>query len=105
MIDPHDVLHCPMLEVNDADAATVGEFLGLLLSTLWLQEEGFSSKRPFGNSGWKWQVYEAMVQNGLAVGTMVEDEGHYYLEDFPYEEEIKADELILQAIELSYNHG
>src|ERR1700747_1679685 len=104
MIDLHDVLHCPMGK-NDAQAATIGEFLGLLLSTLWLEDEGFSGKRPFGNSGWKWQVYEAMVQNNLASGTIVEDEGYLYLEDFSYEEELKADELILQAIRLAYNHG
>lgn len=101
MIDPHDVLHCPMDPGNDARAKTVGEFLGVLLCTLWEENEQFSGKRPLGNSDWQWQVYEAMVKNGLIAGILYE--GH--LEDFSYEEEEKADDLILQAIKLAYDHS
>lgn len=36
---------------NGAGAATVGEYLAKLLAELWLHDEGFSGKRPFGNSG------------------------------------------------------
>lgn len=98
MIDPHDVLHCPM-EDNDAGAATVGEYLGLLLSTLWLEAEGFSSKRPFGNSDWQYTVYEALIKTGLVPGTIDEDG---YIEDF---DDLATDELVLQAIRLAYDHG
>lgn len=100
----HEILHLPMGE-NDADAATVGEYLGLLLSTLWLQDEGFSSKRPFGNSDWKWAVYKAMVKAGFVPGTVYEEDGYEYLEDFSREAEITADEMILQAIRFAYYHG
>lgn len=103
MIDPHDLLHCPM-GPNDADAATVGEYLGLLLSTLWLQGQQFNGKRPFGNSDWQWLVYEAMVKNGFVFGILADDDGDTYLEDFTYDDQIKADELILQAISLAYRH-
>lgn len=96
----YQVLRCPMPE-NDADAATVGEYLGLLLSTLWLQDEGFSSKRPFGNSSWKYEVYEAMSKVGL-IEDVLDEDGYVY---FTYEAELAADELILQAIRLVYNHG
>lgn len=103
MIDPHDVLHCPMVpNENDARASTVGEFLGCLLSALWEENEGFSGKRPLGNSDWQWQVYVAMAKGGFVAGTF-DDDG--YLEDFPYDQEQKADVLIQQAIKLAYDHG
>lgn len=102
MIDPHDVLHCPMGKDNDADASSVGEFLGCLLAALWEENEGFSGKRPLGNSDWQWQVYEALVKKGFVAGTLDENG---YLEDFPYDQEQKADELVLQAISFAYDHG
>lgn len=99
--DPaHDLLHLPMGE-NDANAATVGEYLGLLLSTLWLQADQFRSKRAFGNSDWQYSVYIAMSKAGLAELTLDEDG---YVEDFSEEAQIAADELILQAIRVMY-HG
>lgn len=103
MIDPHDVLHVPMNpENNSAGAATIGEYLNLLLSTLWLEDEGFSAKRPFGDSSWKFEVYKAMIEAGFAIGTLDEDG---YIEEFKYEAEVLADELILKAIKLAYDHG
>jgi hypothetical protein len=30
--------------------------------TLWDEEDSFSGKRPFGNSGWKWDVYTAFLE-------------------------------------------
>lgn len=94
----HQVLHCRMITPNDGDAATVGEFLGLLLSTLWLQNEGFSGKRPLGNSDWQHQVYTSLIEGGLVEG-VVNKWGEVEPENF-----YAADELILQAIRLAYNH-
>ncbi len=99
---PHQVLHCPMLE-NNAQASTVGEYLGLLLSTLWIENEGFSGKRPFGDSGWQYDVYIALSKAGLIEGLILDEDG--YVEQFSYADAIKADELILQAIRLAYDHG
>lgn len=97
-VDPHDILHCSM-GPNDADAATVGEYLGLLLSTLWLQDENFNSKRPFGNSSWQWSVYEALAAAGFAE-TVINKWGDKDIADVS-----ATDELILQAIRLAYDHG
>lgn len=85
------VLDCPMVE-NDAQAATVKEYLGLLLSTLWLQGSDFSSKRPFGNSDWQWKVYESLAKAELIPAVWDEDG---YLEDINV---YATDELILLAI-------
>lgn len=54
-----DVLALPMPD-NDAGAATVREYLQALLLVLWMEEEGFSGKRPFGNSGWQGELENAL---------------------------------------------
>lgn len=43
----------------DHGEIAVREFLYLLLKTLWDEGEGFSGKRPFGNSGWEYGLLEA----------------------------------------------
>lgn len=63
---------------TDLGTVTLGTYLGSLLLTLWEEEEGFSGKRPFGNSGWKNDVYRGMVAAGVVTGT-VDADG--YLED------------------------
>lgn len=97
--DPHDLLHAPMIQPNDGQAATVGEFLGLLLSTLWLQNEEFSGKRPLGNSDWQDQVYLSMIQGGFAEG-VINRWGDVEVADVG-----AADELILLAIRYTYKHA
>jgi hypothetical protein len=77
---------------NDANAKTIREYLRSLLSTLWVEDEGFSGKRPFGNSGWKYEVYEAMVKAGAVSGRI---DGEGYLEHVDRE---AADQMILDAI-------
>ena len=61
---PRQIILCPMRE-NDAGAATVGEYLVALLCKVWQEEQGFSGKRPFGNSSWQWEVYESLGDAGL----------------------------------------
>lgn len=62
-ITPYEVLDLPM-DQNDANAATVREYLASLLTVLWDENEGFSGKRPFGNSGWEHELYAALVKAG-----------------------------------------
>ena len=62
-------LDCEMLD-NDADARTVRDYLHALLATLWQEEEGFSGKRPFGNSGWQYDIYEPLIKGGFIDGTL-----------------------------------
>jgi hypothetical protein len=57
------------LEVRfDSDAGddrTVRQYLQALLSTLWSEEESFDSKRPFGNSGWVHDLFDALAKAGF----------------------------------------
>lgn len=61
---PQQILDTPMTGENDAGALTVRGYLLSLLAMLWIDGEGFSAKRPFGNSGWQWDVYAALGEAG-----------------------------------------
>ncbi len=52
---------------------TVREYLKELLITLWDEGESFSGKRPFGNSGWQYDLYTALIKGGAITGTLDED--------------------------------
>lgn len=91
---PQQVLDLP-LEENDARAATVRGYLIELLATLWREQEGFSGKRPFGNSGWDGELLMPLIRAGFVGGTIDEDG---YLGDISREGEQKAQALILAAI-------
>jgi len=58
---------------NDAGAATVADYLRKLLAELWKDGEGFSGKRPFGNSGWEYDLYAPLIGAGLIGGKLDED--------------------------------
>lgn len=71
-IDPRAVLDLSLGD-NDADAKTVRAYFQALLSTLWEEGEGFSGKRPFGNSGWDYDLYKPLVSAGIVPGKIGED--------------------------------
>lgn len=66
-IDPLAVLKAP-LDVSDPRVKTVGDFLMESLLALWKEDEGFSGKRPLGNSGWKGNIGAALVDAGIIEG-------------------------------------
>lgn len=89
------ILACPM-DQNDAYADTVGEYLSELLKEVWTQEQGFSGKRPFGNSAWQWEVYEALGKAGIIQVTYNE------WEEPELADHSEVDTLIRQAIEFAF---
>lgn len=76
---------------HSEDPITFREYLRLLLAELWV-DHNFSAKRPFGNSGWHYDIYEAMVRAGMVRGSFNDDDE---LEDVDRGE---ADILIIRAI-------
>lgn len=52
---------------------SVLEWLKELLVTLLVEEEGFSGKRPFGNSGWQQDAEVALIKVGILKGSLDED--------------------------------
>jgi hypothetical protein len=63
------------MQENDADADTIGDYLRELLLVLLEEQDQFSGKRPFGNSGWTYDMYAALIAEGLVEGELDED-GH-----------------------------
>ena len=69
-----------VIEKSDAgDGITIGDYLKYLLNTVWHEGEGFSGKRPFGNSGWEYELYLPLIKAGI-VGGKINSDG--YLETF-----------------------
>ena len=58
----------------DLEPCTIRHYLVELARQCWLKEECFGGKRPFGNSGWKFDVYGALAEGGFISGTKDEDE-------------------------------
>lgn len=87
-----DILDVEMPE-NDSGAATVRGYLVALLRTLWCEGEGFSGKRPFGNSGWQYDLAAPLVKAGILPGKIDEwgDLGAF--------DEAALDRLVLEAID------
>lgn len=91
MSTPQELLDLPLPD-NDSGASTVRGYLMALLATLWREGEEFSGKRPFGNSGWQYDIYPAMIQAGFIEGRLDEDG---YVESA---DDRAANELVLAAI-------
>lgn len=87
-----EVLAIPMKAGNDADAGTIKEYLIKLLHELWSEGEGFSGKRPFGNSGWEYELYLPLVSAGVVKGKL-DPEG--YIQDVDTD---AANAMIFDAI-------
>ena len=93
-ITGEQILDLPMHH-NDAGATTIRAYLKALLSRVWELDEGFSGKRPFGNSGWTNDLRAPLVTAGFCKG--YEEDGFPYITD--QNEANLANELIFRAIE------
>lgn len=65
------ILKVPMGEHADA-GPTVGDHLRTTLKALIREGEGFSGKRPLGNSDWDYQLARALIQHKVILGTLDE---------------------------------
>lgn len=74
------------------ETMTIREYLRNILDTLWAEEESFNSKRPFGNSGWQWDVYQALIRGGFIDGKLDSDG---YIAKF---DEKKANQFVRELI-------
>lgn len=55
-------------EVAAGEGKTVPlrEFFVLILGQLWEEADEFSGKRPFGNSGWYFEIIWGLIDDGVA---------------------------------------
>jgi len=80
------------MQENDAGAATIRDYFKALLTKVFEESEGFSGKRPFGNSGWEFEIYRALITSGHIKGKLDENGD---IEDYDGK---TADKLIHEAI-------
>lgn len=92
MADVKEILNA-RVEGGEIGTCTVRDYLLTLLETLWEEKDGFSGKRPFGDSGWEWDLYTALVTAGLLDG-LIDEDG--FLAEFKAADQ--ADEMIAEAI-------
>jgi len=71
---------------------TIRQFFFELMKIFWYDPEGFSGKRPFGNSGWDSDLIICLVKNKLIKGKLDEDG---YLEDYSNKE---CDQFVMSKI-------
>lgn len=65
-----DALNVVIPRSDAGDGITVKDYLYQLLNTLWEEGEGFSGKRPFGNSCWEYDLLRPLVVAGFISGTV-----------------------------------
>lgn len=67
-----EILALPM-KPNDAAADTIRDYMKTLLVQLLTELDGFSGKRPFGNSGWEYDLFAALISGGKIEGRLDQD--------------------------------
>ena len=55
------------------ETLTIRQWLKRLLITLWKEQEGFSGKRPFGNSSWDSDLLAELIRRGIVPGNLDRD--------------------------------
>lgn len=94
-MDIKEVINTKMVD-NDANAETIKDYLRAILSNLWQEKESFSGKRPCGNSGWEYYLYDSLVLSGHIDGEVEDGE--------IIERDIEAgDEVICLCIEYVFD--
>jgi len=63
-----ELLNIKIKSFNHDNDLTVKGYLRLLLTNLWDKGESFSSKRPFGDSGWEYDLYIPLILSGAIKG-------------------------------------
>ena len=58
---------------HDIGETTVREYLKALLEEVLIDGEGFSGKRPFGNSGWEYDIARPLISAGVLKGELDEE--------------------------------
>jgi hypothetical protein len=74
---------------------TIKGYFKELLCTLWKEQDGFSGKRPFGNSGWDYDIYAALILAGAIEGELDENG---YIDEMSKKQEGIGNALIIDYI-------
>ncbi len=72
-MNKREILKLKIESFDHPDETTIGDYFRLLLTELWREGECFNGKRPFGNSGWEWDLYKPLVKAGVVKGALDEE--------------------------------
>ena len=87
-----ELLNLKVESSDHDDDLTIKGYFKLLLTELWREAECFSGKRPFGNSGWEYDLYKPLIKAGAVKGELDEDG---YIDECDNE---AADKLVFELI-------
>lgn len=66
----NEILQLKLNHSHGGEAITIKEYFHDLLKMVWIEQEGFDGKRPWGNSGWDFDVYVPLIKAGLIAGKL-----------------------------------
>lgn len=95
-----EILALPIKCDDVPKAKTVADYLKALLAKVWEEGEGFSGKRPFGNSGWENDLFIPLVKAGVIEGEMDPEEPDQLL-DVDSEEGCKVIAKVIKEMTLN----
>lgn len=98
-----EILDAPFY-YEDADVDSLREYFHALLHQLWVEGEGFSGKRPFGNSGWDFDIYRGLIMVGATEGEVIYDEDGY-LVDIKVKDYRITNGLVVELIKHCFEKG
>lgn len=93
LADADDILDVMMETADFSEPLTIRAYFRRMVLAIWREGEGFSGKRPFGNSGWHYDVYAALVKSGHIRGAFDE---HGCLDRCDHQ---TGDRLVREALE------
>ena len=88
----NDILALTTMRHDLNEEITLRQYFYDLMSSLWCEGEGFNGKRPFGNSGWDYDIYAPLVRAELIKGR-IDDDG--YIAEL---DEVEANKFVLTKI-------
>lgn len=94
---PEEILNLPLHPNYEPGLGTIRGYLAALAAAVWDENEGFSGKRPFGNSGWSTDLEAALVQAGVIDGAFNE---RGYLEHA----DVKAADRLIRSAAKAMGH-
>lgn len=62
---------------------TIRSFFYLLMEKLWLEQDCFDGKRPFGNSSWDGDLIKCLIENKLVKGSF---DKYGYIDEYDLKE-------------------
>jgi hypothetical protein len=80
MLSKEEILNLKINHIDFHKNFTIRDYFCELIMTLWEDKEGFSGKRPFGDSGWEYDLYKPLIINNVIEGRLDDDNGIEYVD-------------------------